>query len=85
MPFASDAELFQTIRKDLYTAVVGDVLEHQADHHRVERGVGERKRVGIRAPLNASVKGLSTAENWLINIARALVRRAPRAGALPDG
>ena len=34
------------------------------------------KRVGIRAPLFASVKGLSTAENWLINIARALVRKA---------
>jgi 4-hydroxy-4-methyl-2-oxoglutarate aldolase len=27
MPFASDAELFTTIRKDLYTAVVGDVLD----------------------------------------------------------
>jgi len=26
MPFASDAELFATLRKDLYTAVVGDVL-----------------------------------------------------------
>ena len=25
MPFASDAELFATLRKDLYTAVVGDV------------------------------------------------------------
>jgi len=34
------------------------------------------RRVGITAPLNASVKGLSTAENWLINICRALVRRA---------
>src|SRR5690606_15412340 len=34
------------------------------------------KRVGITAPLNASVKGLSTAENWLINICRALVRDA---------
>ena len=33
-------------------------------------------RVGITAPLGASVKGLSTAENWLINICRALVRRA---------
>jgi ribose transport system ATP-binding protein len=33
-------------------------------------------RVGITAPLNANVKGLSTAENWLINIARALVRKA---------
>src|SRR5258708_35632627 len=27
MPFASDAELFATLRKDLYTAVVGDVLD----------------------------------------------------------
>ena len=34
------------------------------------------KRVGITAPLNASVKGLSTAENWLINICRALVRKS---------
>lgn len=34
------------------------------------------ERVGISAPLNASVKGLSTAENWLINICRALVRKA---------
>jgi ribose transport system ATP-binding protein len=34
------------------------------------------ERVGLTAPLFASVKGLSTAENWLINICRALVRRA---------
>ena len=34
------------------------------------------KRVGITAPLGANVKGLSTAENWLINICRALVRKA---------
>lgn len=34
------------------------------------------ERVGIKAPLFASVKGLSTAENWLINICRALVRNA---------
>src|SRR6266542_245871 len=27
MPFSSDAELFATIRKDLYTAVIGDVLD----------------------------------------------------------
>ena len=27
MPFASDAALFETIRKNLYTAVVGDVLD----------------------------------------------------------
>lgn len=33
-------------------------------------------RVGITAPLKASVKGLSTAENWLINICRALVRKS---------
>ncbi|TKB30580.1 MAG: sugar ABC transporter ATP-binding protein, partial [Mesorhizobium sp.] len=34
------------------------------------------RRVGISAPLNAGVKGLSTAEIWLINICRALVRKA---------
>lgn len=34
------------------------------------------RRVGIVAPLNAKVKDLSTAENWLINICRALVRKA---------
>ena len=34
------------------------------------------KRVGVRAPLSANVNGLSTAENWLINITRALVRNA---------
>ena len=34
------------------------------------------RRVGITAPLNAEVKDLSTAENWLINICRALLRRA---------
>lgn len=34
------------------------------------------ERVGISAPLNARVAGLSTAENWLINICRALVRKA---------
>ena len=34
------------------------------------------QRVGITAPLSANVKGLSTAENWLINICRALVRKA---------
>ncbi|TCR87786.1 sugar ABC transporter ATP-binding protein [Rhizobium sp. BK376] len=34
------------------------------------------RRVGITAPLNAEVKDLSTAENWLINICRALMRRA---------
>jgi 4-hydroxy-4-methyl-2-oxoglutarate aldolase len=33
MPFASDAALFETIRKDLYTAVVGDVLDQMG--HRV--------------------------------------------------
>ncbi len=33
-------------------------------------------RVGITAALNAGVKGLSTAENWLINICRALVQKA---------
>ncbi len=34
------------------------------------------RRVGISAPLFANVKGLSTAENWLISICRALVRKA---------
>jgi ribose transport system ATP-binding protein len=34
------------------------------------------ERVGITAPLLGGVKGLSTAENWLINICRALIRRA---------
>jgi len=33
MPFASDAELFLTLRKHLYTAVVGDVLDQMG--HRV--------------------------------------------------
>ncbi|MGN6101729.1 MAG: ATP-binding cassette domain-containing protein, partial [Devosia sp.] len=33
-------------------------------------------RVGVTAPLGASVNGLSTAENWLINITRALVRKS---------
>jgi len=34
------------------------------------------KRVGITAPLFANAKGLSTAENWLVNICRALIRKA---------
>jgi len=33
-------------------------------------------RVGITAPMSATVRGLSTAENWLISICRALVRKA---------
>ena len=33
-------------------------------------------RVGITAPLFANVKGLSTAETWLINICRSLIRKA---------
>jgi ABC-type sugar transport system ATPase subunit len=33
-------------------------------------------RVGITAPMNATVRGLPTAENWLISICRALVRKA---------
>jgi ribose transport system ATP-binding protein len=33
-------------------------------------------RVGVKAALGASAKGLSTAENWLINITRALVRKS---------
>jgi ribose transport system ATP-binding protein len=34
------------------------------------------RRVGVRAPLDAKVKSLSTAENWLISIARALARKS---------
>lgn len=34
------------------------------------------KRVGISAPLDANASTLSTAENWLVNICRALVRKA---------
>ncbi len=34
------------------------------------------RRVGVTAPLDAKVKSLSTAENWLISIARALVRKS---------
>jgi len=34
------------------------------------------RRVGITAPLTAEVRDLSTAENWLINICRALMRKA---------
>jgi ribose transport system ATP-binding protein/rhamnose transport system ATP-binding protein len=34
------------------------------------------RRVGITAPLSAGVGDLSTAENWLINICRALIRKA---------
>jgi ribose transport system ATP-binding protein len=34
------------------------------------------RHVGITAPLNAEVRDLSTAENWLINICRALIRKA---------
>ena len=33
-------------------------------------------RVGITAPLSASVKGLPAAENWLISICRALIRKS---------
>ena len=34
------------------------------------------RRVGVTAPLDAKVKGLSTAENWLISITRALIRKS---------
>jgi ribose transport system ATP-binding protein len=34
------------------------------------------RRVGLNAPLFAGVKGLSTAENWLTSICRALIRKA---------
>ena len=40
------------------------------------------QRVGVTAPLHANVKGLSIAEKWLINICRALVRKASMARAL---
>jgi ribose transport system ATP-binding protein len=33
-------------------------------------------RVGVKAALGASAKGLSAAENWLVNITRALVRKS---------
>ena len=33
-------------------------------------------QVGLTAPLFANVKGLSTAEKWLVNICRALIRKA---------
>ncbi len=47
------------------------------DWRAIERDVAPiAARVGITAPLGANVKGLSTAENWLINICRALVRKA---------
>ena len=34
------------------------------------------KRLGITAPLHAQARHLSTAENWLVSIARSLVRKA---------
>jgi ribose transport system ATP-binding protein len=34
------------------------------------------RRLGIRSDLNAPVRGLSAAENWLISICRALVRKS---------
>ncbi|MEQ1956840.1 sugar ABC transporter ATP-binding protein [Mesorhizobium sp. CN2-181] len=47
------------------------------DWHAIARDVSPiAKRVGVTAPLHATAKGLSTAENWLINITRALVRKA---------
>ena len=47
------------------------------DWRAVERQVAPiAARVGITAPLRARAKGLSTAENWLISICRALVRKA---------
>ena len=47
------------------------------DWRAVERQVAPiAKRVGITAPLHARAKGLSAAENWLISICRALVRKA---------
>ena len=47
------------------------------DWRAIERDVAPiARRVGVTAPLSADVKGLSTAENWLINICRALVRKA---------
>ena len=47
------------------------------DWRAIERDVAPiARRVGITAPLDATVRGLSTAENWLISICRALVRKA---------
>jgi ribose transport system ATP-binding protein len=47
------------------------------DWRRIETEVAPiAKKVGVSAPLSASVKGLPAAENWLINICRALVRKA---------
>lgn len=43
----------------------------------IERDVAPvAARIGITAPLGANAKGLTTAENWLINICRAQMRRA---------
>ena len=43
----------------------------------IERDVAPiARRVGITASLHADAKGLSIAENWLISICRALVRKA---------
>jgi 4-hydroxy-4-methyl-2-oxoglutarate aldolase len=32
MPFTTDADLFSAVRRNLYTAVVGDVLDHMGQH-----------------------------------------------------
>jgi ribose transport system ATP-binding protein len=34
------------------------------------------RRVGVKAPLDAKVKSLSTAENWMISITRSLIRKS---------
>ncbi len=47
------------------------------DWHAIVRDVAPvARRVGITAPLLGAVRGLPAAENWLISICRALVRKA---------
>ncbi len=41
-----------------------------------QEAVPVARRVGVKAPLDAKVKGLSTAENWMISITRALIRKS---------
>ena len=41
-----------------------------------QEAVPVARRVGVTAPLDAKVKGLSTAENWMISITRALIRKS---------
>ena len=41
-----------------------------------QEAVPVARRVGVKAPLDAKVKSLSTAENWMISITRALIRKS---------